>query len=396
MKRTLLIGLLMAALVLPMIAQNYDDAGMDFSKALAENKTCGDRVKALQAYIKKYTDTSNLFVRLAYFNLATNYFNCNNYANAVKYADTRIKMGEFGEGEEVRLYLVMANSYAITSSPVYNQGSALKFAKDALRVAKATRDFPAQKAANDMIKKLSGPPPKKMTPEQEIKMKYSEEDYLGAISFYNKLGAGDKENTEIHMVYCNALFKAKRYDTALKEFKALYEKDQKAKHAKKIADIYAAKAKRNKQFYDQAANYYLEASVLYQKEKSFSNQRVAKKKATSQLGDKYGYNQKVERINREVQQSKNAAAQNKQQLRKAERDLEREQMKQRRKYDDMGLTPPQYELDKIKNLQKRIKQLKSGASSDVVKKIAALEGERKKIDAEIAAKLKEITARLNK
>ena len=96
-------------------SQDYDNAGMDYTKALYENKTASTRIIALKKYIITYKDTSNKFVKLAYYQLALNYFENKNYSNAVKTGEKTFSLGDLGTGEEARLNLVLANSYGIKS-----------------------------------------------------------------------------------------------------------------------------------------------------------------------------------------------------------------------------------------------------------------------------------------
>ena len=96
-------------------SQDYDNAGMDYTKALYENKTASARIAALKKYISTYTDTTNKFVKLAYYQLALNYFENKNYSNAISTGEKTLRLGNIGTGEEARLNLVLANSYGIKS-----------------------------------------------------------------------------------------------------------------------------------------------------------------------------------------------------------------------------------------------------------------------------------------
>jgi hypothetical protein len=329
---------------------------------------------------------------LAHYHLAIGYFELKNYGKAVEFANKTLKIGSLEAGEEGRLYLVIANSYGVKSASIFNQDKALEFANKAVSFAQSKKLNDVLAEARKLKRQLSGPPPKKISPEQQIKMHYSDEDFSAAISYYQKLGAADKANPEVHKTYANALFKANRPDSALKEFKALYSKDKKAVFALRLADIYAKKARRNKALNDSAVNYYLEASVLYGKEGSSSNQGIAYKKAQFQLFEKYGFNKKVKALASQQKKNQVSAEKNASQIRRAKFELRKLLRQIQRKYTDID--PPQYETDKVKELQKKIAALESGASPQTTDKAAKLEEEKKKIQDELKSLLAKVKKQL--
>jgi tetratricopeptide (TPR) repeat protein len=395
MKKVLFVTLFMALVVLPcLFGQTNADREVkrtqDFIAATTKKGTV--KVNALKAYVKEFPETSSRWTRLAHYHLAIGYFELKNFAKAVEYANKTLKIGSLEPGEEGRLYLVIANSYGVKSASIFNQDKALEFANKAVSFAQSKKLNDVLTQAKKLKRQLSGPPPKKISPEQQIKMHYSDEDFSAAISYYQKLGAADKANPEIHKTYANALFKANRLDSALKEFKALYSKNKKAVFALRMADIYAKKARRNKALNDSAVNYYLEASVLYGKEGSSSNQRVAYKKAEFQLFEKYGFNKKVKALAAQQKKNQASAENNASQIRRTKRELRKLQTKIRKEYVDID--PPPYVLDKVKELQKKIAALESGASPQATDAAAKLEEEKKKIQDELKSLLAKVKKQL--
>jgi hypothetical protein len=393
MKKVLFVLLFMALVVIPcLFGQVNTDREVkrtqDFIAATTKKGT--EKVNALMAYIKEFPETSSRWTRLAHYHLSIGYFELKDYGKAVEYANKTLKIGSLEAGEEGRLYLVIANSYGVKSASIFNQGKALEFANKTISFAESKKLDDVLTEAKKLKRQLSGPPPKKITPEQQIKMHYSDEDFSAAISYYQKLGAADKANPEIHKTYANALFKANRLDSALKEFKTLYSKDKKAIFSLRIADIYAQQAKRNNSLNDPAVNYYLEASVLYGKEGNANNQKVANQKAEFQLFEKYGFNKKVKAL--EAQRKKNLASaeKNASQIRRAKFDLRKLQRQIEREYVDID--PPKYITDKVKELRKKIAALESGASPQATDEAAKLEAEKKKIQDE----LKNLLAKIKK
>jgi tetratricopeptide (TPR) repeat protein len=392
MKRSIIISVLITLMFIPLFAQNYDEAPMKYSEALFKNKTPATRIKALQAFIKTYTDTSNTFVKLAYYQLALNYFDNKQYSQAITYAEKRIGMGAFGEGEEVRIQLVLGNSYAIKSGPKYNKGKALRHTNKAIQLAKAAQDVKLLRAAQGLKKKLDTPAAPKMTPEQKIKSYYSDDDYRQAVSYYNSLPAKDKANKEIHKVYAVSLLRLGRLDSALKIFNDMFAKEPSAWTALQIARVYEQKAAKNKTFLEQAVNGFLDAGWLYYKNKEFNKQKTAHKKANYLLQEKYDYQKKYRRINQMIKNQQSSSAKRQQDVRNAERELRKLRRQMRRDYPDME--PPQYMRDKEKKLQQKIQALKSGVSSQGNKEIEAFEKLQKDIEKEFRALKDESKKRL--
>ncbi len=395
MKKLILSLLIVLVSITIAYPQDYDNAGMDYTKALFENKTASARITALKNYIKNYTDTSNKFVKLAYYQLALNYFENNQYSNAVKTGEKTFKLGSIGTGEEARLSLVLANSYGIKSYSGFNKDKALKYVAKAIRLGNETSDKDVISTAKKLKKSLSGPPPKKISPEQKIKMHYSDEEYRQAIRYYSSLGASDKKNLEIKKIYAYSLFKAKRYDTALLTFKSLYQREAKGVYPKYMGDIYSKKVKSDKKNYDLAAINYLEASVLYKMEGSSSNQKIAAGKAKVQLENKYVYKAKYRKYQSDIKKQQSSSQKNEKAIRDAKRAVRNFKRYLRKTYTDVQA--PQYEMDKQRKLENNVINLESGfsgssdnsAGEDLLKL-------KKKIDAEYSSLLKKAQKKFEK
>ncbi|MEN8152998.1 MAG: hypothetical protein ABFR75_03175 [Acidobacteriota bacterium] len=361
MKKLLLMLSLLMILVITSFPQNYDNAGMDYSKAIFDNKTPSARITALKAYINKYTDTTNKFVRLAYYQLSLNYFESKKYKSAIQTGEKTLNLGSIGTGEESRLSLVLANSYGIKSYAGFNKEKALKYTNKAISLGQKAGDNKVVSTAKKLKKSLSGPPPRKLTPEQKIKMHYGDDEFRKAISYYNTLGASDKNNSEIARIYAYSLFKARRYDSALKQFTLLYSKESKGVFPKYIGDIYTIKSKKNSKYYDLSASYYLEASLLYKKEKSSSNQKIAAGKARVQLENKYNYKAKYRKYQSDSKKLKASSQKNEKAIRDAKREVRKFKRYLRNTYSD--IQAPQFETDKLRKLEAKAARIESGGNS---------------------------------
>ncbi len=395
MKQFLLTVFTLVILTFTVLPQNYDNAGMDYTKALFENKTTSSRIKALKSYIQTYTDTTNKFVKLAYYQLSLNYFEGKDYTNAIKFGEKTLSLGKLGNGEEARLNLVLANSYGIKSFSGFNKDKALKYTKKAIKLGKLAGDDKVVSTANRLKSSLSGPPPRKLSPEQKIKKLYSDEDFRGVINTFSSFSESIKNKEEISKIYGYALFKLKKYDKALKQFKNLYSKYKKGTYAKYIADIYAKRSRYDKSLYTQAAIFYLDASILYKNEGSSSNSKIAAGKAKVMLENKYGYKSKYISYQKEIKKQQSSSQKHTSEIRNTKKKIRDFKRYMRKTYRDVQA--PQFEYDKLSKLEKRLEKLESGSSnsSSSNKTGEALVKLRKKIDSEYEQLLKSSKEKFN-
>jgi len=394
MKQITFVILITILFVLPCF--NQTDADREIARTqefiAATTKKGAEKISALQAYIKKFPDTSQKWTKLAYYQLTLGYFETSNYAEAAKHADITIKMGAPGEGEEGRLYLILANSYGIKSAAIFNLDKAKEYADKAVDFAKAKNLKDVLAEAQKLKKSFAGTSAKPLTPEQKMKMHYSNDEYSEAIAYYKTLGPADKANEEIHKIYANSLIKANQFDTALTEFKGLYDKNKTGATASKLGEIYVEKAKRNKAFFDQAVDFYLEAHLLYKKEGNASNSKAAFGKAKYYLFEKYGFNDRIKKVQAEMNKNLSSASQNEALIRKKKRELSLLERKVRKEYSDFE--PPQYLKDQIEKLKKEIVSLEQGGSVQTNTAADELEAEKKKIETELDTLLARAKTRL--
>jgi hypothetical protein len=193
MKKLFFIGALILLFIIPIFSQNYENAGMDYTKAIMQ-KTIKARITAFKAYIQQYPDTTKRFTKFAYYQLALNYFQNKNYSQAVKYGKKTGGFKDLGHGETARIYLILGNSYAIKSLSLYNKDLALKYINKAISLARANKLNDVLSAAKNLKEKLTAPPPPSETSEQKImRLVYQDEEYISAISFYKTLSSNDKQ-----------------------------------------------------------------------------------------------------------------------------------------------------------------------------------------------------------
>lgn len=381
MKKLFFIGALILLFIIPIFSQNYENAGMDYTKAIMQ-KTIKARITAFKAYIQQYPDTTKRFTKLAYYQLALNYFQNKNYSQAVRYGEKTKRFKDLGHGEEARIYLILGNSYAIKGSSLYNKELALKYTNKAISLARANKLNDVLSAAKNLKEKLTVPPPPSETSEQKImRLVHQDEDYISAISFYRSLSNKDKINPSIHKAYSIALFKANKLDSALKEFVSMYAKEKTGITAYYIGNIYEKKAKRNRKLYNNAAKYYVESYLLYKKEEKKTNATSAKSYAKNMIVKKYNLQAKIDRYNAKQKKNQSSAARNKEEIASVKRQIRREKRRIDRAYPD--IEPPAYEYDKTNKLQKKLKALKSGTSTYSDKEGLALQKEIKKVDIEL-------------
>ncbi len=396
MKKLSFLILISFFIILPCLGQ--DDIGYTKDYIDAMQKIGNDRIAALKSYIQKYPDQTSQFTRLAYYWLALDYFQAKSYEEAVKRGEERLKMGNFGQGEEARMTLMLANSFAVKSASIFNKDKALQYIEKALDLGNKDNDKDVVKTAQDLKKSLSGPvapPPPNLTPEQKIKRHASLDEYNEAITYYKTLGDSDKNNPEIQKTYANALFKVDQTDAALKEYQTLYAKDRKGSYALRIGEIYAKKAEKSKIMCDSAVNYFLEAGLLFQKEDNPANVKVAFGNAEFQLFEKYDYNKKVKAL--EATQKKGAASAQKNQaaIKVKEKELRKLKKKIRDEYESMDMGAPPYLEDQVAKLEQDIETLKAGGDSGDSGEFAKLETEMVRIQKELETLKSSVKKRLN-
>lgn len=351
----------------------------------AATKTGAAKISALQDYIKKFPDTKSKWTKLAYYQLAVGNFETRNYAEAMNYANQTLKIGAPGDGEEGRLYLIIANCLGIKGTSMFNTDKAMEMANKAVDFAESKGLDDVAAEAKSLRAKLVGTPKKTMTPEQQIKFHYANGAYNDAIAYYKTLSAADKANDEIYKTYANSLFKADKLDVALKEYEGLYAKEKKATYAARIGEIYSLQSKKNKALVDKAIAIYLEASLLYTREGNSANSKASYGKAEYMVYDKYGFNKKIEEYNKTINAGASSAKKNEGEIRKLEKELRTFERYLYKNYESQDLDPPAFEKDKRKKIVDKITLLKSGGSAKTTDQGSKLEEERKRITAEISA-----------
>lgn len=393
--KNVLSALLVLALFVPAMAQDYTNAGMEYTKAMYDNKTPEARIAAYESFIKTYTDQNNKFVRLAHYQLAINLFELKKYKETVAMAKKALgmKLGEIDAGAEARVALVLANAMGIRSAETFDQPEALKYAKMAIELGQKSDDPEVVKTAEQLKEKLSAPPPKQMTPLQKFQYAISEEIWQDAIKEYKGLADAEKTDAENRFLYATALINAKQEAAGIKEFEAMYASKKEARVAKKLADFQMKKARKGTpDSFNAGIDMYLETGLLYQKEGNAKNGQAALAQAKFELGNKYGFNDAAKKVNDEVAKAQKAAGQNQATIRKLTNDIRLEERRIRKTYGDQE--PPQYEYEKIEKMKKQLTAAKSGAStqtSDAAEKLNEL---KKQIDTEYNTRLADARNRI--
>ncbi len=401
MMKNLLLTLMLLAFLIPVSAQDYDNAGMDYTKVLVSMAKIDNpetRISAFQDYLKTYSDVNNKFVRLAHYQLAINFFEAKRYKETVDVAKKVLSMKKLGEddpGAEARLTLVLANAYGIRSADTFNQPEALKYAKEAIELGKKYDDPEVVKTAELLKERVSAPPPKQMSPLQKFQYAVSEESWQDAIKEYKGLTESEKTESDNRFFYATALINARQEAAGIKEMEAMYATAKEARVAKKLAETYIKSARKNApDSYNAGIDMYLETGLLYQKEGNSRSSKAALDLAMYELANKFGYNDAVKKINAEAAQGQKQAAQNKEKIRKLENDIRMEDRRIRRQYTDQDIEPPQYEFDKLEKMKKQLAAAKSGASPQTTDAAEKLLETKKLMDAEYNSRLAEAKSRI--
>jgi len=391
MKKVLFL-LLLLMFSLSLFSQNYDNAGVDYTKAfMIKNKA--QRIKAFEAYIKKYPDpTKNSFLKIAYYWLAADYSITNQFGKAVRYANMALKFKDLPKDIKAKTYYVLAVSYGHVNSPVKDNKKALNFANKAISLAKSIGLKSLLAEAEKIKKKVSGPPPK--TPEQKLKAMYFEGDFRGFVSYYKQVPHNLQVKTDIHELYAKSLLKLNKLDQALKEFNNLLEANKKPIYYAKIGSIYAKKAKKNKVFYDRAVTNFIRASVLYKKNGDSEKAKIAFKSAKFNYFEKYNFRAKVKKYNASLSKAQAKAKQNQRAISKLKREIRRYERRLRKEYYRDDLEPPAYEMEGLEKLKKKLRALQSGMTSQQSDEGEKLKQEEKRINKEFNALYEKIKSEM--
>jgi tetratricopeptide (TPR) repeat protein len=372
--------------------QNLENAGIDYTTALT--KSGAERIAALETYVKNYPDmTQNIFTKLAYYFLTADYYRDKNYDKAIRNGEKVASLGGLEPKLEAGLYLMLGNSYGVKSFSGYSQEKALKWAEKALEFSQAKGVSDIAKGAQALKNELSGvpkQPAKPMTSLEKIGLLYNQKKYEEVISLYNSFGETDKSDEKIFDIYARSLMSANKLDAAVKELTDAYAKSRKAINAERLGNIFLAKAKKDKKFYDQVINYYIEAGLLYKNEKNTPRQDALLKNAQYYLFEKYDYNARIKKYNATVKPVKPVVS-NEKEIKKLERDLDKLQRQLDETYGEVEM--PGYEQDKI---QQQIDKLRAGGKTPTDDPNAAAAQELMKEQQRIEAEFKTLSAAAKK
>jgi len=377
-------------------AQNMENAGIDYTTALAK-ASVGERIAALEAYIKNYPDPAqNVFTKLAYYWLTVNYYNNKNYEKAIRNGEKAMALGGLEAKLEATVYLIMGNSFGVKSYSGSSQEKALKWADKALDFAQKNEVADIIKDAQTLRNELTGAtakPAKELTSLEKIGVLYTQKKYEEAISKFNTFSESEKNDEKIFEIYARSLMSANKLDAAVKEFSDAYAKNRKAINAERLGNIYLEKAKKDKKFYDQAINFYIEAGLLYQNDKNSSRQAALLKNAQFWLFEKYDFNAKIKKYNATVKPVKPVTSNDKE-IKKLERDYDKLERQLNETYGDVEM--PAYEQEKLDKIQSQIDKLKAGNAKPADDPNAAAAAELLKEQQRIEAEFKTLTAQAKK
>ena len=377
-------------------AQNMENAGIDYTTALTK-KAGAERIAALEAYIKNYPDAAqNVFTKLAYYWLTVDNYNVKGYDKAIRNGEKALALGGLEAKLEASIYLMLGSSYGVKSFSGHSQEKALKYADKAIDFSQKNSISDIGSQAQALKNELSGggaKPAKPQTNLEKIGTLYNQKKYEDAINLYNSFAAADKADENIFEVYARSLMGANKLDAAVKEFTDAYAKSRKPVNAERLGNIYLAKAKKDKKFFDQAVSYYIEAGLLYKKENNNSRHDALMKNAQYWLFEKYNYNDKIKKYNATVKPVKPVAS-NDAEIKKLERDLDKLERQLSETYGDVEY--PGYEQDKLDKIQEQIDKLKAGNKKPANDPNAAAAQELMKEQQRIEAEFKTLQAAARK
>jgi hypothetical protein len=365
--------------------QDIENAGIDYTTALTK-KAGAERIAAFENYIKNYPDPAqNVFTKLAYYWLTVDNYNSKNYDKAIRNGEKAAALGGLEAKLEAGVYLMLGSSFGVKSFSGYSQEKALKWAEKAIDFSQKKNISDIARQAQALKNELSGivKPVKSLTNLEKIGLLYNQKKYEEAISLYKSFSETDKNNETIFEIYARSLMSANKLDTAVNEFTEAYAKNRKAINAERLGNIFLAKAKKDKKFYDLAINYYIEAGLLYKYEKNTPRQDALLKNAQYWLFEKYDFNARIKKYNATVKPVKPVLS-NEKEIKQLQREYDKLERKLSETYGDVEM--PGYEQDKLDKIQEQIDKLKAGSNkpADDTNSAAAQElmKEQQRIEAE--------------
>ncbi len=376
-------------------AQNMENAGIDYTTALTK-KAGAERIAALETYIKNYPNAAqNVFTKLAYYWLTVDNYNTKNYDKTIRNGEKALSLGGLEAKLEASIYLMLGSSFGVKSFSGYNKDKAMMWADKAIDFSQKNDVSDIAKDAKALKNELSGAnrPVKVLTSLEKIGVLYTQKKYEEAISAYNSFGETDKQDEKIFELYARSLMAANKLDAAIKEFNEAYAKNRKAINAERLGNIYLEKAKKDKKFYDQAINYYIEAGLLYKNEKNTSRQNALLKNAQFWLFEKYDYNARIKKYNATVKPVKPVAS-NENEIKQLQREYDKLERKLNETYGDVEM--PMYEQDKLDKIQDQIDKLKAGNKKPADDPNAAVAAELMKEQQRIEAEFKTLSDQAKK
>ena len=372
-------------------AQDMENAGIDYTTALTK-KSGAERIAAFETYLKNYPDPAqNVFTKLAYYWLTVDNYNSKNYDKAIRNGEKAAALGGLEAKLEASVYLMLGSSFGVKSFSGYSQEKALKWAEKAIDFSQKKDISDIARQAQALKNELSGivKPVKPLTNLEKIGLLYNQKKHEEVISLYNSFAETDKSDETIFEIYARSLMSANKLDAAVKEFTEAYAKSRKAINAERLGNIFLAKAKKDKKFYDQAINYYIEAGLLYKNEKNTPRQEALLKNAQYWLFEKYDFNAKIKKYNATVKPVKPVVSNDKE-IKKLERDLDKLERQLNETYGDVEW--PGYEQDKLDKIQQQIDKLKAGSNKPAEDNNSAAAQELMKEQQRIEAEFKTLSA----
>lgn len=323
-----------------------------------------ERIKALEEYLKKFSDSK--FHKYVYANLALNHNQLGKFTEAIINAGKALEYKDLEPDWKVQMFLVLANAYV--SDPLNKDlNKALDYADKALNLSKSqgfTTSANAASNAKNIIYNMIN-----KDGVLEIKALFENKKYEEVIDHVSKINGSMKDDFAILRCYALSLYRTKRTDEALKAFEKAYSKKKTGEIANSIAIIQFNKSKNDKKLLDISIEYFIRAGHLFLKEKSqeLSEKAIARAQHLF-FNEKYRINEKLNGIQEKYRNFDDEYKQ-----------LVNDYNTLLKKYEKEEIT--EEEEKKLEAIDKRIKELES----TLVKKeeeLEKLEIEQKRLDIE--------------
>ncbi|MFQ6081911.1 MAG: hypothetical protein ACE5WD_00955 [Candidatus Aminicenantia bacterium] len=271
--------------------EKVDPRIMAYNKAITA-PSLNEKIRLFKEYLNTWTDS--IYHKYVYTQLALSYYQLKKFGEVILNGEKALGYKDLEAEWKVQIFLILADSYA--SDPHKKDlKKALSYAERALNLAKAQGLTQFVNVAENAKNTISGLINKGEA--GKVQSLFAEKKYAEVIALVNKLDESVKNNFDILRCYALSLYRTKKIDAALNNFRKAYSIKKTGEIANFIAIILYSKSKKDKKLLDECIKYFVKAGHLFSKEKKQKMSKKAMARARHLFfNGKHGLNKKIKAI----------------------------------------------------------------------------------------------------